>query len=140
MSLPKEVVICGIPHRVVLCDDNFNVDLHFGQINYEKAEIRINSKATDELQMQSLYHEMLHGMLVLIVRNEESSDESFVQCLSNALYQSFQLKRADSADEKVEINVFDEEEIYHNCTVQVLRNSITGETSVGWWKNSEDEE
>ena len=37
--------------------------------------------------------------------------------------------------EHVEINVFDEEEIHENCTVQVLRNSVTGVCSVGWWEN-----
>lgn len=31
------------------------------------------------------------------------------------------------------INLFDEEEIIHNCTVQILRNSVTGEISIGWW-------
>lgn len=30
---------------------------------------------------------------------------------------------------------FDEEEIHTDCTVQILRNSRTGEISVGWWKN-----
>ncbi len=34
---------------------------------------------------------------------------------------------------KVESNVFDEELIIEGCTVQVLRNSVTGEVSVGWW-------
>lgn len=34
----------------------------------------------------------------------------------------------------VEADFFDEEEIHHNCTVQVLRNSITGETSIVWWE------
>ena len=34
-----------------------------------------------------------------------------------------------------EINFFDTEEVYENCTVQVLSNSITGNVSVGWWKN-----
>lgn len=32
--------------------------------------------------------------------------------------------------------LYDEEEIYPNCTVQVLRNSVTGEVSVGWWPNA----
>lgn len=32
-------------------------------------------------------------------------------------------------------NIYDEEEIYPNCTVQVWRNSKTGEVSVGWWEN-----
>lgn len=34
----------------------------------------------------------------------------------------------------VETNIYDTEEIHHNCTVQVLRNSVTGDVSVGWWK------
>lgn len=35
----------------------------------------------------------------------------------------------------VETNIFDKETIVENCTVQILENSITGETSVGWWRN-----
>ena len=35
----------------------------------------------------------------------------------------------------IETNIFDKEEIYENCTVQILENSITGEISVGWWRN-----
>ena len=35
----------------------------------------------------------------------------------------------------VKTGVFDLEEIYPDCTVQVLKNTDTGETSVGWWKN-----
>ena len=30
-------------------------------------------------------------------------------------------------------NLFDIEEVHENCTVQVLRNSITGAVSVGWF-------
>lgn len=32
-----------------------------------------------------------------------------------------------------ETNIYDIEEIHHNCTVQILRNSVTGEQSIGWW-------
>ena len=35
-------------------------------------------------------------------------------------------------------NLYDKEEIIEGCTVQVLTNSITGETSVGWWKGPAD--
>lgn len=90
--IPKKVNICGIPHKVILCEDNFDTDLHLGQIKYAAAEIRINNNASPEMQMQALFHEMLHGMLIQIGRNEESSDEYFVQSLSNAMYQSFQIK------------------------------------------------
>lgn len=40
----------------------------------------------------------------------------------------------------VETNIYDTEEIHHGCTVQVLRNSVTGEVSVGWWKEKKEEE
>ena len=43
------------------------------------------------------------------------------------------------AIEKIELNIFDEEEIHTNCTVVIWRNSVTGEESVGWYENSEDE-
>lgn len=35
----------------------------------------------------------------------------------------------------IESNLFDKEEIYPDCTVQVLTNTLTGETSVGWREN-----
>ena len=36
-----------------------------------------------------------------------------------------------------EINLFDKEEIHHNCTVQVWTNTATGQTSIGWWPEGE---
>lgn len=36
---------------------------------------------------------------------------------------------------KVEMNIYDEEEIHENCTVQILKNSATGDISIGWWEN-----
>lgn len=35
----------------------------------------------------------------------------------------------------IETNLFDIEEVHPNCTVQILKNSVTGEVSVGWWPN-----
>lgn len=37
----------------------------------------------------------------------------------------------------IETNLYDVEEIYPDCTVQVLRNSVTGEVSIGWWPNDQ---
>ena len=45
-----------------------------------------------QMQMQTLIHEMLHGMLVLIGQNELAQDEQVVQSLSMAINQSFKLK------------------------------------------------
>ena len=36
---------------------------------------------------------------------------------------------------KIDVNLFDEAEIYTDCTVEVLHNSVTDEYSVGWWEN-----
>lgn len=47
----------------------------------------------------------------------------------------FPLEQPSPEDGAVEINIFDIEEIYPNCTVQILKNSVTGEESVGWWVN-----
>ena len=34
-----------------------------------------------------------------------------------------------------EMNLYDKETIYPDCTVQLLTNTVTGEQSVGWWPN-----
>lgn len=40
-------------------------------------------------------------------------------------------------EQKVEsISIYDEEEIHENCTVIIWSNSITGETSIGWYENN----
>lgn len=36
-----------------------------------------------------------------------------------------------------EVAVYDKEEVFTNCTVQVLTNTVTGKVSVGWWKEGE---
>ena len=41
---------------------------------------------------------------------------------------------------QVATNMFDKEEIYQNCTVQILTNTVTGEVSVGWWKNDKEDD
>lgn len=39
----------------------------------------------------------------------------------------------------VECNIYDQEHIYRDCTVQILENTRTGEISVGWWQNDKEE-
>lgn len=40
-------------------------------------------------------------------------------------------------EEFVEVNLYEEVELHTNCTVQILRNVLTGELSIGWWENDE---
>ena len=45
-----------------------------------------------------------------------------------------ELVREKQAVELESSGIYDQEEIHRNCTVQILRNSVTGETSIGWWE------
>ena len=87
-----KVNICGILYKVIKCKDNFDVDAHFGQIDYKQATIRINADMSESVQKEALYHEIVHGMLVHIGHGDKSEDEQFVQALGNAIYQTFELK------------------------------------------------
>ena len=34
----------------------------------------------------------------------------------------------------MELNMYDQCEIIEGCTVEILTNTLTGETSIGWWR------
>jgi len=34
----------------------------------------------------------------------------------------------------MELNMYDQCEVIEGCTVEILTNTLTGETSVGWWR------
>lgn len=90
--IPERITICGIPHTVKLCEDRFDTDLHMGMIQYAQAEIRINKNATEEMQMMTLFHEILHAIFVLSGRSDEGQDEQLVQLTANAMFQIFELR------------------------------------------------
>lgn len=50
------------------------------------------------------------------------------------------LKPFTPPESQITTNIYDTEEIHHNCTVHILSNSVTGDVSVGWWKEKEEEE
>ena len=83
------VNICGISHKVIEVEDSFDSDMHLGQIDYKKAEIRINKNASSAIKEETICHEVLHGILVHIGRDDLSEDETFVTSLANAIYQGF---------------------------------------------------
>lgn len=89
------VNICGIPHRVTEKEDYFDADTHLGIIDYSKAEITINSTMPEVLKKETLCHEMTHGILVHIGRNDLANDETFVQTLGNAIFQGFEVKTTE---------------------------------------------
>lgn len=70
----------------------------------------------------------------------------YVECVVCRIRTSIELDIARAAEVwnrraseivKVETSFYDKEETFPDCTVQVLTNTATGETSVGWWKNGE---
>lgn len=87
-----KVNICGVHHEIVRKEDSFNVDTHFGMIDYVKAQILINDKLNGQLSDETICHEMIHGILVHLGYQEQSQDEQFVQALGNAIYQGFEIK------------------------------------------------
>ena len=93
------VKICGIPHKVIECEDKFDIDLHFGQIDYKKCEIRINKDMTAASKGETICHEMIHGILVHLGYNDYANNEQFVQALGNAIYQGFNIKTIYEGDE-----------------------------------------
>lgn len=52
-----KVNICGIPHKIKICEDNFDVDCHFAMIDYKTAEIRINKYLSDPVAAEAICHE-----------------------------------------------------------------------------------
>ena len=88
-GVAMKVKICGVLYKIIECEDKFDADTHFGQINYKKCEIRINRDLEPQVLEESICHEIVHGMLVHLGYNNMSQDEQFVQALGNAIFQTF---------------------------------------------------
>ena len=90
-----KVNICGIPYTIISCQDQFDTESHFGMIDHLDCKIVVNEKLNCQNRSETICHEILHGMLIHIGKNELSQDEEFVQCLANAINQSFSIKMVD---------------------------------------------
>lgn len=91
----KKVNICGIPHQIIEKDYIEGNGCVLGEIEYRSCTIAMRKDQTPEMYRQTLIHEMVHGMLVMIGRNELSEDETFVQTLALAINQTFDIKEGD---------------------------------------------
>lgn len=81
----RAVNICGVTHTVDYKEDNFNVDTHFGQIDYGKCQILINKNLPTPMAKLTLWHEIVHGILTNYGYHDLSNDEQFVQSMAIAL-------------------------------------------------------
>lgn len=89
----KKVKICGIPYKIIEkeCIESSNGRC-LGLITYDEGTIEIRKGQQPDYYRQTLIHEVVHGMLVMIGRNDLSEDETFVQSLALAISQTFELK------------------------------------------------
>lgn len=90
----KKVRICGIPHKIKYKDviDEDVEGIVNGYIEYSKATIYLKKGLPPAFERETLVHEIVHGMLVHTGRQSLSYDEEFVQCLANAINQTFDIK------------------------------------------------
>lgn len=86
-----KVNICGITYKVIDRADSFDIDTHFGQIDFRKAIIKINKDLDSQVKKESICHEVLHGILVHLGYDDISSDEKFVNAVSNGICQAFSI-------------------------------------------------
>lgn len=49
----------------------------------------------EEMKKATLCHEIMHGILLNIGREDLSNDENFVTALGNAIYASFEVKEVE---------------------------------------------
>ena len=89
----KTVKICGIPYKIIEkeCIESSSGRC-LGLITYDEGTIEIRKGQQPDYYRQTLIHEVVHGMLVMIGRNDLSEDETFVQSLALAISQTFELK------------------------------------------------
>lgn len=88
----KEVKICGVNYKIKQKQSIDNDESIQGIIYHTKAEINVKKNMPKDLKESVLFHEIVHGILTNLGYAELNTDEQFVQCLSNALYQMFKLK------------------------------------------------
>lgn len=91
----RKVNICGIPYTVKECEDHFDSDCHCGLIIYSECLIKINKNMHEEMKKATLCHEIMHGILLNIGREDLSNDENFVTVLGNAIYAAFEVKEVE---------------------------------------------
>lgn len=91
----NKINICGIPFEVKEVEEiqsDYRGEVVHGEITHSKAEILLRESLPKELKELTLVHEWVHGMFVMIGRNELSGDETLVQNIALAINQSFKVK------------------------------------------------
>lgn len=99
--MADKIKICGVPFEIEEVDtiDEECEGVVQGKILCSKAKILIKKSLPRELKKSVLFHELMHGILVMLGYDELSDDETFVQAMSIALYNMFELKPGSIKDD-----------------------------------------
>lgn len=88
------VNICGVPYKVYHKEDTFDAQVRtYGEIRYKESKINLATGMCPELENQTLIHEIVHGILFHIGRDDLCNDETFVQALAQGMMPSFEVKK-----------------------------------------------
>jgi Zn-dependent peptidase ImmA (M78 family) len=87
--LPSKVKISGIDYHIEIAEHkSVENGVLMGEITYDKATIYINEELNDQLQVSTLLHEIVHGILYHM-GSEMNDNEKFVEGFASGLHQVF---------------------------------------------------
>lgn len=85
--IPEEIVISGVTYKVELVKDSIDAEEEYGRISFQGRVIRIQDQGDSVLNMQTLVHEIFHGLSYhygLHLDDDEEKHES-MDVLANVL-------------------------------------------------------
>jgi len=80
------VNILGLTYKVERVPYILRDEYRIGQLDAEKQEIKILDGLSEELDAQTLLHEIIHGIFKQLKRFDEDNDEELVQGLALGLH------------------------------------------------------
>ena len=90
MPLPTKTEIFGIPYEIVWVKttevDSGGNKILWGQIIYDKSQIRISNELTDRNKLLTVFEEFLHGVLSEMDYHDLNNDHKFISPFCNGMF------------------------------------------------------
>lgn len=102
--------------------------------DYQKLVDQLRARA--ELKCQLITPGACGTGVYLSIPAPDQSDAVLLRAAADAIEQ---LRVEATFHQAFQLAFYDEEEIHENCTVTIWKNSITGEQSIGWQENEQQE-
>ena len=87
MKIPKKLQIAGKVYDIRMVKGFYKKTDTWADICYSDSLINIDSDLSEQDVGISFLHEITHGILITMGRKDLKSDEQFVECFSELLYQ-----------------------------------------------------